>query len=620
MKYQAFNQQIIDLVGGKENIQAVVHCMTRLRFTLKDRDKADTEALKALDGVIDVVSNNVAYQIIIGTHVNDVHKELIEMLGMSAAQASESAEAPKEKKNIVKAILDVISESMTPILEPIICAGLLAAFLSIISLTGIISPDSSTYQIFDTLRIAVFYFLPIFMAMSSAKRLGASPYLAVALAATILSEQINGVKGLNLFGLSLPQITYSNSFIPILLAVWFMGYVTKFVKKIVPSALQYFLTPLLIMVITLPATLLFFGPVGYYIGEGIINFFNFLAEHVGSWFVMMLYAGLQPFIIMLGAGNFIMPICASLIASKGFDPVFISSCTISDIAVGGAMLGYFLRARKQQQKQLFGTVTASAILGVTEPAIYGVFVKFRRPFLAVMIGGGIGGLFAGLTGVKAYSMAWGLFGLPAYVANGDVRNLVCMVLAVIIGFVSAAVASYLLGIPDDEAEAKVDSPTTSTEKTSELRSLPLANVVAGELVQLSEINDQAFSTGALGKGIGIIPTSNEIYSPIDGEITVVFPTKHAIGIKGNNGEEVLIHIGIDTVELEGKHFDVLVQAGDQVTKGQKIAQVDFEQIKAAGYDPTTIVVVTNTNDFLDVIPSSNQTVAINDLSMNIVLK
>jgi PTS system beta-glucosides-specific IIC component len=617
MKYEAFNQQIIRLVGGKENIQAVVHCMTRLRFTLKDRSKADTEALKALDGVIDVVSNNVAYQIIIGTHVNEVHKELMEMLGLSADDATT---APAEKKNVVKAVLDVISESMNPILEPIICAGLLAAFLSIISLTGIISPESPTYQIFDTLRMAVFYFLPVFMAMSCSKRLGVSPYLAVALAVTILSQEINGVKGLSLFSISLPEITYSNSFIPILLAIWFMSYVTKFVKKIVPNTLQYFLTPLLIMVITLPATLLVFGPVGFYIGEGIIGFFNLLMKYVGSWFVMMLYSALQPFIIMLGAGNFIMPICASLIASNGYDPAFISSCTISDIAVGGAMLGYFLKAKKQQQKQLFGTVTLSAILGVTEPAIYGVFVKFRRPFLAVIVGGGLGGLFAGLTGVKAYSMAWGLFGLPAYVANGDVKNLVFMVLSVIISFVGATIASYLLGIPDEELKEDVEQKETPAKSADSLRSLPLDSVVAGELVQLSEVNDQAFSTGALGKGIGIIPVQNEIYAPIDGEVTVVFPTKHAIGIKGTNGAELLIHIGIDTVELEGRHFELFVKQGDFVKKGQKLAQVDFEHVKAEGYDPTTIVVVTNTNDFLDVIPASNQSVQTADLAMSLVLK
>lgn len=620
MKYQEFNQNIIDLVGGKENIQAVVHCMTRLRFTLKDRSKAQTEALKEMDGVIDVVSNKVAYQIIVGTHVNEVYKELVSMIGLNPEA---QVDAPKEKKNFVKAALDVVSESMTPILEPIICAGLLAAVLSIVSLTGIISPESSTYIIFDTLRSAVFYFLPIFMAMSCAKRLGANPYLAVALAVTILSDSINGVSGLTMFGISLPEITYSNSFVPILLAVWVMGYVTKYVKKIVPNSLQLFLTPLLVMIVMLPATLLVFGPMGFYLGEGIIGVFNWLLNTVGSWFVMMLYSALQPFLIMLGAGNFIMPVVASLIASNGYDPAFITSCTISDIAVGGAMLGYFLRTKNNKQKQLFGTVTLSAILGITEPAIYGVFVKYRRPFVAVIIGGGLGGLFAGITGVKAYSVAWGLFGLPSYIGEGDFANLWFMVASVAISFLGAAVASYMLGVPaeDGAVESTVEPKQVVAEDTKiNLRSIPLKSVVKGQLVQLSELEDKAFSTGALGKGVGIIPEANEIYSPVNGEVTVVFPTKHAIGIKGENNEEILIHIGIDTVELDGDGFEIAVAAGDKVMAGQKLGTVDFDRIKQAGYDPTTIVVVTNTNDYLDVIPEANKAVCDSDLAMNIIFE
>lgn len=598
MKYKEFNENIIKYVGGKENIQAVVHCMTRLRFTLKDRNKANTAALKDLDGVIDVVSNNVAYQIIIGTHVVDVYDELIDLLGISG---NDKEEVHKVKKNWIKAVLDVVSESMTPILEPIICAGLLAAFLSIISLTGLISPNSPTYQIFDALRVSVFYFLPILMAMSSAKRLGASPYLAVALAATILSESINGVKGLNLFGIPLPQITYANSFIPILLAVWFMGYVTKFVKRIVPNALQYFMTPLLIMLITLPATLLIFGPLGYYLGEGIIAFFNLLMKYVGSWFVMMLYSALQPFIVMLGAGNFIMPVVASLISANGYDPAFISSCTISDIAVGGSMLGYFLRTRNRKQKQLFGTVTLSAILGVTEPAIYGVFVKYRRPFIAVMIGGGLGGLFAGLTGVKAYSIAWGLFGLPAYIGKGHFMNLWLMVASVIISFVGAAIAAFLLGVPAEDSAEEVPG-NVENAVASKLQTVSLSSVVKGDLVQLAEVGDAAFSTGAMGKGIGIKPIDDHIHAPIDGKVTAIFPTKHAIGITGSNGIEILIHIGIDTVELEGKYFALQVKEGETVSQGDVLAVVDFSKVVEAGYDPTVMVIITNTNDFLDVIP------------------
>ncbi|MGX4686825.1 beta-glucoside-specific PTS transporter subunit IIABC [Vagococcus sp. JNUCC 83] len=619
MTYRGFNEKIVNLIGGKENIKAVVHCMTRLRFTLVDEDKADTEKIKAVDGVIDVVNNNVAYQIIVGTHVNDVYVDLMDYLGMNKDD-NQSVE-PEKKKGIIKSILDVVSESMTPILEPIICAGLLAALLSIISLVGLVSPDSPTYQIFSALQTAVFYFLPVLMAMSSAKRLGASPYLAVALAVTLVSEQINGVEGLGVFGINLPQITYSNSFIPILIAVWFMGRVTKFLKKVIPSTLHYFLNPLLIMLITLPATLLVFGPIGYYIGEGIIQFFNLLMEYVGSWFVMMLYSALQPFIIMLGAGNFIMPVVATLISANGFDPAFISSATISDIAVGGAMLGYFLRAKKTQQKQLFGTVTVSAILGVTEPAIYGVFLKFRRPFIAVMIGGGLGGLFAGLTGVKAYSVAWGLMGLPSYIGeNGDFKNFWFMIIAVVISFVVSTVAAYLLGIPSEKEENEIKESNKADKTNTTLESIQVVSVASGATVKLADVSDKAFSSEAMGKGVGIISNANDIFSPVDGTIEVLFPTKHAIGIKSDEGVEILIHIGIDTVQLDGKYFDMIINSGDTVNKGQKLGTVDFEGLKKEGYDPTIMCIITNTNDYLDVIPTNKEMISYDEGLLNIVVK
>jgi PTS system beta-glucosides-specific IIC component len=604
MKYQEFNEEIIRLVGGKENIQAVVHCMTRLRFTLKDRSKAQTEELKALDGVLDVVSNNVAYQVIIGTHVNEVHAELISMLGLAPTVEQETE---RVKKNPLKAVMDLLSETMTPVIEPIIASGLLAGFLSLFSITGLISAESPTYQLLDSIRSAVFFFLPIFIAMSCAKRLKASPYLAVALAAVLVSSSINDVAGLSIFGIQLPQMTYANSFIPIILAVWFMGQLTVLLKKYVPKFLQYFLNPLLIMVICLPVTLLVFGPIGIWIGDGIGWFFEVLHNTFGSWIVVMLYAALQPFLIMLGAGNFMMPLALNFVNKMGYDPIFLAAATISDIAVSGAMLGYFLRAKDAKQKQLFGTVSFSALMGVTEPAIYGAFIKYRRPFIAVMIGGGIGGLFAGLMQVKTYSIVWGLMGLPSYADNQDISNLIFMVISVVIGFVAAAIAAFVLGIPQEDEEGAVE-PTAKkpTEKSTSLKKVPLSSVVAGQIVPLAEINDQAFSTGALGKGLGIIPTSKQVVAPIAGEITVVFPTKHAIGIKTEQGVEVLIHIGIDTVELDGRFFDTIVKQGDTVTQGQLLSTVDFEGIKEAGYDPTVIVVITNTSEYLDVIPAAQE--------------
>ena len=604
MKYESLNRQIIDLVGGKENISAVVHCMTRLRFTLKDRSTAKTEQIKQLDGVIDVVDNEVAYQIIIGTHVPEVYAELTAMLGISGEAAA--AEAPEVKKNPFKAALDLVSESMTPLLEPIIAAGMLAGLMSLVALTGVISAESPTYVVLDSIRSAVFYFLPIFMAMSCAKRLNASPYLAVALAATLLSSGINGVEGLSFLGFDLPTITYSSSFIPILLAVWFMGYVQTFLKKVIPNLLQYFLVPVFTLVITLPVTLFLFGPIGTWIGEGISFLCTLLADTLGNWAVVAFYAAIQPFLIMMGAGNFIMPIVMAFLAEMGYDPLFLAACTISDIAVGGTMLGYFLRAKNAQQKQLFGTVSFSAILGCTEPAVFGCFVKYRRPFICVMIGGGLGGLFAGLMNVKTYTMAWGLAGLPSYIGNNDFNNFYFMVAAVAIGFIAATIAGFFISgpnmLPKEEGEpsgntAQAAAPVSASAPASSAVLTALGSAAKGEVIPLEQVKDQAFSSGALGRGVGIKPTEDIVYAPISGEISCVFPTKHAIGIQGDNGVEVLLHIGIDTVQLNGKHFSVRVEQGQHVERGDMLAEVDFAGLRADGYDDTIIMVVTNSQEF-----------------------
>lgn len=618
MKYKDFNTKIIELVGGKDNVQAVVHCMTRLRFTLKDRSKAKTEEIKKMDGVVDVVSNDVAYQIIVGTHVSEVHSELISMLGISGeANSSEN----KVKKNPIKAVLDLFSESMTPILEPIIAAGMLAGVLSLLSLTGIISAESPTYILLDNIRSSVFFFLPIFMAMSCAKRLNASPFLAVALAATLLSTGINGVEGLSFFGIALPTTTYSNSFIPIILAVWFMGYVQKSLKKVLPKFLHYFLVPVFTLIICLPITLMFFGPIGEWIGSAMSWVCMFLMNTLGNWSVIALYAAVQPFLIMFGAGNFIIPIVVQFHAELGYDPIFYAACTISDIAVAGAMLGYFLRAKNEKQKQLFGTFSFSALMGVTEPAIYGAFVKFRKLFLAVAIGGGLGGLYAGIANVKTYAMAWGLAGLPSYIGNNDYKNFYSMIIAVIIGFVAAAVAAYFLGIPKDseKAETSDEKAVSSKSDDSMMNKVVVNGCATGKLVKLSEINDKAFSSGALGSGVGIIADNNLVVAPVDGEVVCVFPTKHAFGLKTESGVELLIHIGIDTVELEGKHFTTMVNQGDKVKIGQPLVQVDFDKIKEEGFDPTIIMVVTNTQDYLDVIPVSKDVTSDKEECINIVL-
>lgn len=607
MSYEKLNEQLIELVGGKENIKAVAHCVTRLRLTLNDRSVAKTETIKELDGVIDVVSNEVAYQIIVGTHVTDVYNEFMAMLGL---KPNGQEEPPKTKgiKGIASSILVMISETMTSVIEVLLASGMIAGIMAIISLTGLISNDSSTYMIFDTLRGSVFYFLPIFIAASAAKRMKLNEYVAMALAAGLLSANIDGVEGLNLFGYNLPTIGYANTFIPILLGVWFLSIVTKYLKKIIPSGLQYFLVPALSLVITFPVILVLFGPIGTLIGDGVNAFFNLLMNTIGNWIVVMLYAAFQPFLIVLGAANFTYPIVLNFLGTLGYDPIINHAATISDIAVCGAMFGYFLRAKKGSERQMFGTLSFSALMGITEPAVFGVFVKYRRPFLAVIIGGGLGGLIAGLAGVKTMGLVWGLAALPTYLADST-SNFVWMLISVVVSFVAAAAVAYGVGIPTTELEEDVAEKEVSEvlESDSGLKQIGIGKIAEGTVIPLSEVSDKAFASGALGKGIGILPSNAEetVVSPIEGVVTVVFPTKHAFGITTKNGVELLIHIGVDTVNLDGKYFEGFVEQGQEVKKGDILAKYQADKVKESGFDPVIIAVVTNSNDYLDVISTNN---------------
>lgn len=614
MKYKDLNENIIKLIGGKENIKSVAHCVTRLRFTLNDRSIAQTEEIKKLKGVIDVVSNDVAYQIIIGTHVVDVYNEFMSMIGLSSSESSIKSERKKGIrgiKGIFNSIFVVVSETMTSVIEVLLAAGILASILALLNMSGILQSDSPTYQILDTLRSATFHFLPVLIAIASAKRLNVNPYIAVVLAVTLLSSSIDGVEGLSLFGINLQATTYANSFIPILLGVWAMGIIIEGLKKILPKALHYFLVPILSLIITLSVTLTVFGPIGMWIGDGLNYACMFLIDTLGNWSVVALYAALQPLLIVFGAANFTMPISLNSVTTLGYDPIFMGAATISDIAVCGAMFGYFLKTRNKEQKQLFGTVSFSALMGVTEPSVFGVFMKYRRAFVAVMIGGGIGGLIAGLAQVKTYGMVWGLAALPTYLVGGEVSNFTFMIISVVVSFVAATAASYLLGIPSDEKEeVKGDN-----EKELELiinennsRTISIGNVAKGQVIALGEVNDKAFSSGALGKGVGVIPSESKstVISPVDGTITIVFPTKHAYGIVTDEGLEILIHIGIDTVNLDGKFFESLVTQNQRVKKGDALAVFESDKIIEEGFDSTIITVVTNTSDYLDVISSNDE--------------
>lgn len=618
MMYEQLNKDIIKLVGGKENIVSVTHCMTRLRFKLNDRNLTQTEKIKDLDGVIDVVSNDVSYQVIVGTHVPDVYSELIQMLNMGE-DSQQSSERPKGIKANLAAGLSAIAETINPFIDVLMAAGLVSAVLSILTLMNVLSPESSTYIIFDSIKSGVFTFLPILIAAGFAKRANISQYLAMALVFPLVMPTIDGVEGLKLFGISLPTVTYSNSFIPALLGVWLLSIVVKLLSKYIPKNLHFFLVPMLSLIITLPLVLLLFGPLGNYIGIGLAAVFDFIMKNFGAWLTTALYAALHPFIMVTGAGAFLVPINLTNLATLGYDPALLPGGLIADIAIAGSLVGYIFRARKAvknnpspektRELELFGVTALSAGLGITEPGLYGVFLKYRRPFISTAIAAAVGGLISGFAEVKTYGFVWGLASLPTYLTGG-VSNLVWMLVALVVAFVLAIVISYGMGIPDvDGNDTKVTESSKMKAEKANNKKVTLNNLAKGKIIPLSNVSDQAFASEALGKGAAIVPTEDNVIvnSPIAGEIVTVFPTKHAYGILTDEGIEVLIHIGIDTVNLDGKYFESSVEVGQKVKAGDQLGEFDALQIRKAGFDPTIMVVIINTNDFLDIIPATEGT-------------
>lgn len=594
MKYEKLCKKLIQLLGGKENIESVSHCSTRLRFNLKDNDIAKTKEIRALKDVVEVVVNPIAYQVIIGPDVPRVYSELSDLLGGTQVEN-------QNRKNPIKWILDLLSATMNPILKPIMTAGMIAGGLAILDLIGILPADSGTYIVLDTIRSAIFYFLPVFLAMSCAKKLNVNQYMAVALAVILLSQSINGVEGLNLFGVPLQTITYANSFIPILLGVGVMAFMERILDNVVPKSFEYFIKPSISLLVALITTLFFFGPIGTILSNGLSSLCNWLLETIGSWTVIALYSALQPVFVTFGANSFSIPISLNYLSTLGYDPAILVACTISNIATAGAMFGYFFKTKNVTDKQLFLTAGVSAAMGITEPAIFGSFIKHRKPFYAVFISGAIAGVLAGILNIHAYEMIASVPGLVTFIGDANHTNFYFMLLVSLIAFVIAFIVSYILGY---DADATVEGQMAQKMNND----IKIMSPVSGDVIPLSRVEDAAFSTGALGKGIAIKPENDLVVSPVSGKIVSLFPTMHAVGIHTDDNIDILLHVGINTVQLEGKYFHALIKQGDHVEVGDPIIEVDFEALQKEGYDTSVMLVITNSSDFSEMMITQHKKV------------
>lgn len=622
MNYQELGDKILTLVGGKENVSGLTHCATRLRFNLKDESKAQTDTLKKTPGVLGVVVSGGQYQIVIGNDVNHVYKPIAEKCNLT--QDGGAAKNDDEKKSIGARLIDTITGIFTPVLPAITAAGMLKAVLSLLVAFKLVDTTASTYQVINFMADAAFYFLPILLANSAAKKFGCNPYLAMMLGGMLLHPNfINMVtasqesgEAIKLFFIPIYNASYSSSVIPIILTVWFMSLVEPIADRISPKPIKFFTKPLITALIAGAAGLAVLGPVGYIIASWIASGVTLLNTYV-SWLVPLILGGVFPLLVMTGTHYGIIPIGINNRMTTGFDTIVYPANLASNIAQGAATFAVAVKTKKDEVRQVASSAGITAVCGITEPALYGINMRFKTPLISACIGGACGGLFMGLFTVKNYGGGSpGLMTLPGYIGGDSLRDLMLACIGAAIAFVIAFIISFVLYRDKDEEETAASgaAPETASsenaeeeKKTSSAMSGSVTNICApvkGKLVPLSSVNDPTFAEEILGKGAAVVPEDGNFVSPVKGTVQTVFGTKHAIGLVSDTGVELLIHVGLDTVNLNGKYYEALVKDGDAVEVGTPILKVNLEGIKSEGYDIITPVIVTNTMDRGEVIAVS----------------
>lgn len=588
---------LLMLVGGKQNIVAVEHCMTRLRFNLKDSSQADTQKILNIQGIISVVDKGGQYQIVIGNTVKDVYKEFIKLGDFQNNEISD------EKKGIVNKILDTISGIFIPIVPVLAGAGMLKALLALLTMLKVVAPDSQTYQFLNFMGDSVFYFMPIIIAASASKKFHVNQFVAMGIGAILMHPTFMNMiavakesqTGLEVFGLPVSLVSYSSSVIPIILAIWFMSYVEPITDRYMPKSIRIFMTPLITMLVVGIATLVAIGPLGNICGQLLGDAIGMLNHYV-SWLVPLLVGTFTPLMVMTGMHYGLIPIGINLLATTGFDTVAGPGMMVSNIAQGGASLAVAFRCKNTEIKSLAASAGISAVCGITEPAMYGISLRFKKPLIAAMIGGGAAGLFIGIMGVGRYAqVSPGLFALPSFLGEKGISNLIYAIIGCAIAFIVSFIISFILGIDEPKEDVKLNE-----QKEIKLDDEEIFAPLKGQVISLDKVNDSVFSSGSLGKGMAIIPSEGKIYAPADGTISAFFETGHAIGVTSKHGAEILIHVGIDTVNLKGKYFYPKVKQNEQVKKGELLLEFDLNKMKEEGYDCTTMIIVTNSQQYTSV--------------------
>ncbi|MCO6557357.1 MAG: PTS glucose transporter subunit IIA [Gilliamella sp.] len=603
MKNKQFAESIIQHVGGKDNVISLVHCATRLRFVLKDDNKADAETLKKLAGVITVVQSGGQFQVVIGNNVADVYSDIMQLTNLN--ENNQPTLQSGKKSGIFSKLIDLVSGIFIPALAVLVAGGILKGLISLLQVSNVIIPETPTYNFLFAIADAPFYYLPIILGFSAVKKFGGNPYVGMAIGGALVHPNIVGMMGgalelqTEFFSIPISLIPYASSVFPIILASWVYSILERAFNKILHDSFKKFISPLLSILITVPLTFAVIGPVVSMLSDLIASGIIFIYQLNPVIASMILAAGWQ-IMVIFGVHWGLVPFSMNNLALYHEDfmlPILLPAV----FAQTGAALAVMLRSKDKQFKALASSSVLSGIFGVTEPAIYGVNLPLKKPFVIGCLSAAIGGAIVGYHHTVTYS--FGMVSIFSFLQlipiEGVDARFYAVVIATIISFAIATIVTYFFGIPKDKSQTdEIDNSYSNNMETE--NKTTIYSPMSGKVNLLSEVKDPTFASELMGKGIAIIPTVGQAVAPDDGKVVSLFRTKHAIGFQTESGAEILIHIGIDTVKLDGQHFEAHVETGSKVKKGDLLVSFDIEAIKQAGFEVTTPIIITNSDSYQDI--------------------
>ena len=607
--YHKTAMELLKELGGNDNITNVTHCATRLRFILKDESIVNKDKVAKIPGVITTVQAGGQFQVVIGNHVKDAYEHVIKMVTID----EEAAKGTGNKKvGIVSRIIDVISAIFAPFLYTLAACGILQGILGVLVALNAIDTAGGTYQILNFISWTAFTFLPVLIAVTASKKFGVNTFIALVIACALVCPDyiamVNAAKPVYFLGMKVQLLSYTSSVIPIILSIWIASYVQKFFDKYLPIVIRNLFTPMFTIAIMVPLTLLAFGPIGNTIGGAIGGIYNTL-YNLSPIVAGLVVGGLWEVLVIFGVHWGITPVTVGNYANLGYD-TFTGLQASAVFSQAGATFGVFLKTKNKDMKGVSASAAITGLFGITEPAIYGVNLRLKKPMIYGCIAGAVGGAIGGAFHAVSWSYNMpGIATLPAYFKAGHLTPFIGLVISIVVAFVLGALLTYIVGFEDeaDDETKEIETSNETTETNGEATSEFVAPVT-GNVIPVNQVKDEAFASEAMGKGVGIEPENGKVYAPFDGNVDAVFPTGHLVGLSDGNGAEVLIHIGVDTVKLEGKGFTTYVSQGDKVKKGDLLVEFDVELLKKEGYDTTVMFITTDTSKDVQVLSGRKEAV------------